>query len=219
MGKIHRYEIYASGESKGGKARARYIVRDNREGVERRYESDIGDGTSYVAAMCSMLFPLQELNSKSNNNIWRVQVLCSNLSAVNSFRRWKSDEFGDPYKELNKFLASEVVWIPGTEMDEVFDEPLDKKNRRKRKGRSYNDFVASCLDRDNRTCQKCGSTQDICVHHIEDIKSNGESGADPSNGICLCRSCHINFHTKFMGHFNKPCARADLEAWMKTSKE
>lgn len=47
------------------------------------------------------------------------------------------------------------------------------------------------LERDNYTCQKCGTTRDnaiIDVHHIVEVRAGGSNLLD--NLICVCRPCH-----------------------------
>ncbi len=53
----------------------------------------------------------------------------------------------------------------------------------------------SIRERDDYKCQYCGCpqeecTQKLCIHHIDNDKSN----LDPKNLISLCRSCHIRTH-------------------------
>lgn len=48
------------------------------------------------------------------------------------------------------------------------------------------------LERDNRTCQRCGAKGDgviIDVHHKVEVRSGGTNLLD--NLICYCRSCHM----------------------------
>ena len=42
-------------------------------------------------------------------------------------------------------------------------------------------------------CAKCGSTDKLHAHHIYPATLK-ELKTDPSNGIALCQSCHVNFH-------------------------
>lgn len=50
-----------------------------------------------------------------------------------------------------------------------------------------------CLERDNRTCQDCGSTNNLHVHHIMPIRKfdipEDANGLD--NLITLCQDCHL----------------------------
>ena len=71
----------------------------------------------------------------------------------------------------------------------------------------YEKWKNSCLERDNYTCQKCGSRSNIIVHHIEqlynivqkynnnldDIIKSAEFN-DIKNGVSLCTECHQKEH-------------------------
>lgn len=49
------------------------------------------------------------------------------------------------------------------------------------------------LQRDGHTCQCCGDTKNLIVHHIDcDIKNNS-----PSNLITLCIQCHSHLHKTY----------------------
>ena len=54
------------------------------------------------------------------------------------------------------------------------------------------------LERDNYTCQRCGSKKLICIHHIDktgrSVQNNHNNKLE--NLITLCRKCHINIHRK-----------------------
>jgi 5-methylcytosine-specific restriction endonuclease McrA len=73
------------------------------------------------------------------------------------------------------------------------------KNPRWRGGRAYEPYDWKFhmikkirLRLDNYTCQLCGRTQDLVVHHIDQNKHNSSLG----NLITLCRSCHSKIHSK-----------------------
>ena len=48
---------------------------------------------------------------------------------------------------------------------------------------------ARALNRDDNQCQWCGSTQDLEVHHIQEL-SEGGSAFDLQNLLTLCKNCH-----------------------------
>ena len=51
------------------------------------------------------------------------------------------------------------------------------------------------IERDNYTCQKCGSKNNLHVHHIISIKDGGDE-FDIDNCITLCEDCHKYEHSK-----------------------
>ena len=42
------------------------------------------------------------------------------------------------------------------------------------------------------TCEKCGSTENLCVHHIDGNRKNNVE----ENMMTLCKKCHQKLHTK-----------------------
>ena len=42
-------------------------------------------------------------------------------------------------------------------------------------------------------CEKCGTENNLNVHHEKPIKTHPLMALDPDNGIILCRECHIKF--------------------------
>lgn len=55
------------------------------------------------------------------------------------------------------------------------------------------------LERDNYTCQECGSTENLVSHHIIPVAEDYILSSDISNGICLCSTCHSKKHKKITG--------------------
>jgi len=58
----------------------------------------------------------------------------------------------------------------------------------------YIHWKKAVLKRDNYTCQDCGSTEKIDVHHIQSILEYPGKIFTLSNGLSLCEDCH-NRHT------------------------
>jgi hypothetical protein len=74
---------------------------------------------------------------------------------------------------------------------------LSMKNheyKRIRSSKEYRRWVKSILERDGYTCQKCGRTDSLHVHHIKPFLEYPSLRMDITNGITLCQYCHINVH-------------------------
>lgn len=69
--------------------------------------------------------------------------------------------------------------------------------QRIRNKKEYKDWRKKILERDSGTCQRCGSTENIEVHHkirFRDCFEDEDILYDIENGICLCKKCHKNTH-------------------------
>ena len=51
-----------------------------------------------------------------------------------------------------------------------------------------------CFERDNWTCQKCGSKESLHCHHIEGIRWEPLESSDLDMVITLCKQCHKEVH-------------------------
>ena len=59
------------------------------------------------------------------------------------------------------------------------------------------------LKRDNYTCQECGATENLQVHHIKAKKFHPELTYDLDNLITLCKKCHLKAHGKGFKKYKK----------------
>jgi hypothetical protein len=57
-------------------------------------------------------------------------------------------------------------------------------------------------------CQRCGSTENLCGHHIEHYAKAPERRTDPSNIEVLCASCHALEHPEIKGLVSRPQLRS-----------
>jgi 5-methylcytosine-specific restriction endonuclease McrA len=48
-------------------------------------------------------------------------------------------------------------------------------------------------------CQKCGTTEDLSIHHLESKKTCPEDKYNINNVTVLCRDCHAKEHGIFKG--------------------
>lgn len=82
----------------------------------------------------------------------------------------------------------------------------------------YKDWRKSVLNRDGRKCVKCGSKQQIQVHHKKTWADYPELRYDQNNGEVVCLSCHIIIHP-FMVKYLKKSAKKKLNKKSSKIKE
>lgn len=84
---------------------------------------------------------------------------------------------------------------------------LTKEEREENKNRRYcpknHKWRIKVFNRDNYTCQICSDTRkkNLVVHHIYAYNKYKKLRYTTSNGVVLCKSCHIKFH-KIYGRGN-----------------
>lgn len=69
----------------------------------------------------------------------------------------------------------------------------------KRRYPKYYEWRNKVYERDNYTCQICGSSKSgtLIAHHLNGYNWDIEHRTDIDNGITLCTRCHNEFHNKF----------------------
>ncbi len=75
---------------------------------------------------------------------------------------------------------------------------LEKYSKEHR--RTYNDqkWAKLIKEKYNYTCQICHSTgKKMVAHHLENYNINPIHRTDIANGVCLCLTCHDDFHTLY----------------------
>ena len=72
---------------------------------------------------------------------------------------------------------------------------IGSENRIIRSSTKHKEWAKSVYKRDYWTCQECGyKGKQIIAHHIKSWKDHHDLRFEISNGITLCRSCHIKIH-------------------------
>jgi hypothetical protein len=69
-------------------------------------------------------------------------------------------------------------------------------NMKIRNSARHREWSKAVYARDKWTCQKCGFNDHhkIIAHHIVEFSKDASLRFDVSNGITLCRSCHMSLH-------------------------
>ena len=63
-----------------------------------------------------------------------------------------------------------------------------------RRSPEYYQWRKAVLERDNSTCQDCGTTEKVEAHHIRAVIDYPEGIFEVKNGLVVCEDCH-NRHT------------------------
>ena len=98
-------------------------------------------------------------------------------------------------------------------------------NEERYRSRHHKEYVywrTSVYKRDNFICQKCNkpsnkASGELVAHHLYDWKNHTKQRYTINNGVTLCRTCHIFFHNKFMGHSSVSCTPQDFGNYLKTT--
>lgn len=121
---------------------------------------------------------------------------CNKCAALH---RWKRDDFRAMVsKSVRKWaktsskakeIRSNNVWFQrGTK------HPRFITGITSRASILYEQWRKDVLNRDNRTCQMCGATDDLHVHHIKSYAKYPDLRTDVANGVTLCYPCHQTQH-------------------------
>jgi endogenous inhibitor of DNA gyrase (YacG/DUF329 family) len=77
----------------------------------------------------------------------------------------------------------------------------------------YHQYIKDVMKKDEYTCQICGGTEDIEVHHQYSYAHYPEYAHDVRYGLVMCEFDHKSFHS-WNGGYNKRCEPADLDRWL-----
>lgn len=92
-------------------------------------------------------------------------------------------------KMENKNLKEKIVELQNENI-ELGKKRSYRKSDNPIKSKEYKEFRKKILERDNYTCQKCGSKEKLQVHHIKSRKKYPELIMNEQNCITLCIVCH-----------------------------
>jgi hypothetical protein len=66
----------------------------------------------------------------------------------------------------------------------------------------YTNWRKTIFERDNYTCQICGITGRLHVHHLNGYHWAIEDRVEVENGVTLCEFCHDDFHLAYGNFYN-----------------
>ena len=111
-------------------------------------------------------------------------------------------------RKQNSELMRRVMNIEGAKKDYTIAEL--------RKTSQYQEWRLKVYARDNFTCVKCGKprayNRKLNAHHLYSFMYNEDLRYDAENGVTLCQSCHMKFHSKYSNRNN---TREQFEEFLK----
>ena len=69
----------------------------------------------------------------------------------------------------------------------------------KRHSAAHKKWINEVLKRDKYICQWCHCLDDLVAHHIKEWEPHPELRLELSNGLTLCRTCHMRHHKNNKG--------------------
>jgi 5-methylcytosine-specific restriction endonuclease McrA len=79
-----------------------------------------------------------------------------------------------------------------------FNGLITPENLRLRCIPELNAWKKNVLVKANFTCDRCGKRgTELHAHHLHSFSLHPDKRTDPNNGVCLCKSCHKEFHSKY----------------------
>lgn len=113
-----------------------------------------------------------------------------------------------------KALSAENNYNWNPELTEVERERNNSKDR----GREVSKWRSYVFERDNYTCQCCGSRGGgkLNAHHLDGYHWCTEGRVDVNNGVTLCEDCHKDFHKV---HGNRYNTKEQYKNWIRKKLE
>lgn len=141
----------------------------------------------------------KEIGWQDKKYLWECECTCGNIILVSHSKLVSGRVLGCgcPHQRYHDHSMRRKNWITSLRMTE-----------------KYKEFTKTVVERDGSTCVICRSSVAVCVHHIANVANHPRLATTITNGVCLCRSCHDDFHLRFMGGYAEPCDETDFEKWL-----
>lgn len=129
---------------------------------------------------------------------WICQCDCGNQSSVSVSHLISSHtrSCGCLLKEASSANARKNLGKSGKDHPR-WDASKTTEERENGRGEFGKIWARRVLNRDNFQCCKCWSGKKLHAHHLIAFTASKERRSDVSNGVTLCRNCHITFHKSY----------------------
>lgn len=123
---------------------------------------------------------------------------CDKKISYNSTRCWKCfKKVKVPWNKGTHYNGFKNLIIPKGNEHWNWKGGITSKNRLIRSSHKWKVWRKTVFERDNYTCQDCGSKGIyLHPHHIKPLKNYPKLAFEVNNGKTLCKKCHINIHRK-----------------------
>jgi hypothetical protein len=152
--------------------------------------------------------PLSEERKRSLSEYWKgkkkpeTQRLNIGLAKIGK----NNPNFGKkPSEETlikrSKALKGKKAWNKGLKCPQLatgWKGGVSNPNEIARHSMEFREWREKVFSRDNWTCQKCKRRGVVLhPHHIDNFSEFPELRFNDTNGITLCKDCHVKFHQEF----------------------
>lgn len=152
---------------------------------------------------------------KKGNKIYYIcKCDCGNIATVWGAKlRHGTTKSCGCYKKEQSAKANKKRLTGKTGKDSIRYNPnLTEEDRKKDRGDLSKKWSRKILELNNFTCNKCDKKGGrLHAHHLDGYSANKEKRLLLSNGVCLCKPCHIEYHSEFKG---KPIEEIDYHKWI-----
>lgn len=124
----------------------------------------------------------------------KVKETLSKLNRHGLIQIYKDQNYRWTKRLIIALRKADIYDIGNTET--YYDDLDEYRSDYRRTETGYTKFRNKVLERDNYTCQKCGSTENLEVHHKKPYAKYPKLRTVVSNGITLCKECHKKEHSK-----------------------
>lgn len=108
----------------------------------------------------------------------------------------------------DKHFCSPACWYSFNQRDNHYLWSGGQDGRMSREGRQWRKAV---MKRDRGFCRVCHATERLEAHHIKPFRSHPDVRWEVTNGITLCRDCHVKVTNREMDYAELLAAIAQVE--------
>jgi len=98
------------------------------------------------------------------------------------------------------------------------NKEVKKLSKYWRSSAAYKNWRISVLDGAGNKCVICSSETKLQAHHINSARYFPELRFTVSNGICLCKVCHMSMHILYKQGYRKKTTKKDLRYFKAITK-